>query len=462
MWRPEIRVTPDAPPRFGLDGRCAAGHDDRVTDTGAAILDDLAARGLIHDSTDLDQLRSRLAQGPITVYYGCDPSADSLHVGNLIGLLVMRRLQLAGHRPIVLAGGATGMIGDPGGRSEERNLLDDDTLARNLEGIVPQLKQFLTFDDAPNGARLVDNRSWTVALSAIEWLRDVGKFVTVNQMLAKESVRSRIESDAGISYTEFSYMLLQANDFVNLAELEGCEMQVGGSDQWGNIALGVDLVRRKLGRHAHALTWPLLTRPDGTKYGKSAAGEQMWLGAHRMSPYRFFQSWIQADDADVRKLLLQLTFLSVDEVDEVVAAHDAAPHTRVGQRRLASELTALVHGAEASQAAAAASDVLFAGGPVADASAATLEVLAGEIPTAEIASEVLAQGIGVVELAADVGLARSRSEARQLAEQGGLSVNGDASGGIERVVTAADLLHGRYVVLRKGKRHYQMVVVAGD
>jgi tyrosyl-tRNA synthetase len=430
-----------------------------VTDTGAAILDDLAARGLIHDSTDLDALRSRLAEGPITVYYGCDPSADSLHVGNLIGLLVMRRFQQAGHRPIVLAGGATGMIGDPGGRSEERNLLDDDTLARNLEGIVPQLKQFLDFGDGPDGARLVDNRSWTVALSAIEWLRDVGKHVTVNQMLAKESVRTRIESEVGISYTEFSYMLLQANDFVNLAELEGCEMQVGGSDQWGNISLGVDLVRRKLGRHAHALTWPLLTRPDGTKYGKSAAGEQMWLGAHRMSPYRFYQAWIQADDADVRKLLLQLTFLSIDEVDAVVTAHDAAPHTRVGQKRLAAELTALVHGSEAAAAAEAASDVLFGGGSVAGADAATLEVLAGEIPTAEITSGRLAEGIAAVELAAEVGLATSRSDARKLADQGGLSVNGDATGGIERIVTATDLLHGRYLVLRKGKRHYQMLVV---
>jgi tyrosyl-tRNA synthetase len=443
-----------------LDGRRAGGHDDRVTDTGADIIDDLAARGLIHDSTDLDSLRSRLQEGPITLYYGCDPSADSLHVGNLIGLLVMRRFQLAGHRPIVLAGGATGMIGDPGGRSEERNLLDDDTLARNLEGIVPQLRQFLHFDDSPNGARLVDNRSWTVALSAIDWLRDVGKHVTVNQMLAKESVRTRIESDAGISYTEFSYMLLQANDFVNLAELEGCEMQVGGSDQWGNISLGVDLVRRKLGQHAHAMTWPLLTRADGTKYGKSAAGEQMWLGAHRMSPYAFYQAWIQADDADVRTLLSQCTFLELDEVDAVVADHEAAPHLRVGQKRLAAELTALVHGSEAAQAAEAASEVLFGGGSVADASAATLAVLAGEIPTAEVSAAQLADGIALVDLAAEVGLARSRSEARKLAEQGGLSVNGVPIPGVDHAIVPDDVMHGRYIVLRKGKRHYQMVVVA--
>src|SRR5690606_34600301 len=218
----------------GLDAGPGARHHCPVTDQGAAILDDLAARGLVHDSTDLDALRTRLSEGPITLYYGCDPTADSLHVGHLIGLLVLRRFQEAGHRPIVLAGGATGMIGDPGGRSEERNLLDDETLARNLEGIVPQLKQFLTFDDAPNGARLVDNRSWTVSMSAIDFLRDVGKLVTVNQMLAKEAVKTRIEGEHGISYTEFSYMLLQANDFVQLSELEGCEMQIGVSDQSGN------------------------------------------------------------------------------------------------------------------------------------------------------------------------------------------------------------------------------------
>lgn len=431
-----------------------------MSETGAAILDDLAARGLIHDSTDLEQLRARLAEGPITVYYGCDPTADSLHVGHLIGLLVMRRFQEAGHRPIVLAGGATGMIGDPGGRSEERNLLDDATLARNLEGIVPQLKQFLDFDEGPNGARLVDNRSWTVSMSAIDFLRDVGKLVTVNQMLSKEAVKSRIEGEHGISYTEFSYMLLQANDFVQLAELEGCEMQVGGSDQWGNISLGVDLVRRRLGRQAHALTWPLLTRADGTKYGKSAAGEQMWLGAHRTSPYRLYQGWMQADDADIRTLLLQLTMLPVEEAEAVAAEHAAAPERRIGQRRLATELVTLLHGSEAADAAGAASEMLFGRGSVAEASAATLATLAEEVPTTTLGRDRLAEGPTVVDLAAEVGLASSKSEARTLAGQSGLSLNGVA---VEpsRAVEAADLLHERYLVLRKGKRHYHLVV-AGD
>lgn len=428
-----------------------------MSDSGAAILDDLAARGLIHDSTDLKELRSRLGEGPVTVYYGCDPTADSLHVGHLIGLLVMRRFQEAGHRPIVLAGGATGMIGDPGGRSEERNLLDDATLARNLEGIVPQLKQFLSFDEAPNGARLVDNRSWTVAMTAIDFLRDVGKLVTVNQMLAKEAVKSRIEGEHGISYTEFSYMLLQANDFVQLAELEGCEMQVGGSDQWGNIALGVDLVRRRLGRQAHAVTWPLLTRADGTKYGKSAAGEQVWLGAHRTSPYRFYQAWIQADDADVRTLLLQLTLLPVAEAEAVAAEHAAAPERRVGQKRLAAELTELVHGPEAAGAAVAASEVLFGRGSVADADATTLSTLAGEVPTSEVPRAELAHGLSVVDLAAQVGLTASKSEARTLAGQNGLSLN-DVAVSLERTTGPEDLLHGRFLVLRKGKRAYHLVL----
>lgn len=436
-----------------------ARHDGRVTASGAAILDDLAARGLIHDSTDLAELRSRLAEGPITVYFGADPSADSLHAGNLVGLLVLRRFQLAGHRPIVLAGGATGMIGDPGGRSEERNLLDDDTLARNLEGIVPQLRQFLDFDDGPNGARLVDNRSWTVAMSVIDFLRDVGKHVTVNQMLSKEAVRTRLEGEHGISYTEFSYMLLQANDFVNLAELEGCEMQIGGSDQWGNIALGVDLVRRRLGQTAHALTWPLLTKPDGTKYGKSAAGEQMWLGAHRMSPYRFYQAWMQAEDVEMRKLLLQLTFLPVDEVEAVVGEHDAAPERRIAQRRLAGELVTLVHGPEAAAAAEEASALLFGGGAVVEAGPATFEVLRGEIPTTEVDRGRVLDGIALVDIATEVGLTSSKSEARKLAAQNGLSVN-DVAVPDDRVVGPDDLLHDRYVLLRRGKRSHHLVVAS--
>ena len=319
--------------------------------TDPRLLDDLEARGLIQDTTDRTALAERLAEGPVTVYYGVDPTAASLHVGNLIGLLTLRRFQLAGHRPLPLAGGATGMIGDPSGKSAERNLLDDDALAENLAGIVPLLRQFLDFEDVENPAKLLDNRAWTVSVSLLDFLRDVGKYATVNQMVAKESVKNRMEGEDGISFTEFTYMLLQANDFLWLFENEGCEMQIGGSDQWGNISLGVDLVRRRTSEKAHALTWPLLLQKDGSKYGKTAGGETIWLSPELMSPYRFYQAWIQAEDDEVRKLLLWLTFLTVEQIDEAVAQHDEAPHKRLGQRLLASELTALVHGGDASAAA---------------------------------------------------------------------------------------------------------------
>ncbi|MBM3685324.1 MAG: tyrosine--tRNA ligase [Actinobacteria bacterium] len=419
------------------------------------LFDDLVARGLVADTTDRVALRARLGSGPIALYCGFDPTADSLHVGNLIGLVTLRRFQLAGHRPIALAGGATGMIGDPSGRSEERNLLDDERLARNLEGIVPQLRQFLDFETGPAQARLVDNRSWTVAMSAIDFLRDVGKFVTVNQMLGKESVRARIAGTAGISYTEFSYMLLQANDFAELYALEGCELQVGGSDQWGNISLGVELVRKRHGAAVHGLTWPLLTRADGTKYGKSSSGEQLWLGAHRLSPYRFYQGWMHVEDADVRRLLLQLTLLPVAEVDDVVEAHLADPGRRIGQRRVAGEVTALVHGATVASTAAAASEVLF-GGDVAQVDPETLSMLAGEVPTAVVDRAALDRGVDPVVLFVEAGAAASKGEARRLLDQRGWSVNGrrlepgDALG-------RSDLLHGRWILVRRGRSAYTLL-----
>ena len=300
------------------------------------LLADLEARGLVYQTTDRAALAARLEQGPITVYVGFDPTADSLHAGNLLGLLMLRRFQDAGHRPISLAGGATGMVGDPSGRSSERNLLDDETLERNLEHIRPQLRQFLDFDRADNGAVLLDNRSWTAGLGILDFLRDVGKQVTVNQMLAKESVRSRLDSDDGISYTEFSYMLLQAYDYSWLHANEGCELQMGGSDQWGNILVGLDLIRRVHGGQAHCLTWPLLTGSDGQKLGKTASGETVWIGAHRMTPFRFYQSFMQLPDADVRTYLLQLTLLPVDECHGVADEHDRHPERRDGQRRLAA------------------------------------------------------------------------------------------------------------------------------
>lgn len=420
------------------------------------LLDDLLARDLIQDSTDLDALRARMAEGPITLYYGCDPSADSLHVGNLIGLVVLRRFQLAGHRPIALAGGATGMIGDPGGKSAERNLLADAELTANVARIREQMARFIDFDDPAAPAVLVDNRDWTGDLPVLEFLRDPGKFVTVQQMMGKESVRSRLGSDQGLSYTEFSYMLLQANDFAHLAAVHDCELQIGGADQWGNISLGVDLTRRRLDRRVHALTWPLVTRSDGSKYGKTAGGETMWLGAHRMTPYAFYQGWMHLDDANVRRLLAQLTFLSLDEVGEIASAHEAEPHRREGQRRLAQEVTGLVHGPEAAAAAAEASAVLF-GGEVVDASEAALEMVADEAGSTWFApAELGGDGAELVEVLVTAGVAASKGEARRLLDQGGVRVNGRPAAPGQRL-TSAEFRYDRFALLRRGKKQWHVL-----
>lgn len=421
------------------------------------ILADLEARGLIHDTTDREALAKRLSEGPITLYCGFDPTADSLHAGNLIGLLALRRFQMAGHIPIVLAGGATGMVGDPGGKSDERNLLDDETLNRNLGFIEKQLQQFLDFDDPKVPAILVDNRTWTVGVSFLDFLRDVGKLVTVNQMVAKDSVKARLASDKGISYTEFSYMLLQGFDYSVLAKEHDCELQIGGSDQWGNIVLGVDLVRRGMGKKVHALTWPLLTKADGTKYGKTAGGDTMWLGAHRLSPYGFYQAWMNVEDEDLRRLLLQLTFLSIAEVDEVVDLHSQAPHKRVGHRRLAHELTLIVHGEAAALAAAEASQLLFGGDPM-EATAESLEMLASEIPLIELNRETLVTKLDLMSLLKDSGLTKSSSESRRIVAQGGVYLNGSRIFE-DSFVSLEDLLCDRFLLLRKGKRQFALVRV---
>ncbi|MGC1570049.1 MAG: tyrosine--tRNA ligase, partial [Trebonia sp.] len=311
------------------------------------LLADLEARGLVQDSTDRDALRARINEGPVGLYYGCDPSADSLHVGNLIGLIVLRRFADAGHNAIALAGGATGMIGDPGGRSRERNLLDAATLARNNERIAGQIERI-------SRVRLVDNLDWTGPVTLLDFLRDVGKHANVNQMISRESVKARLESENGISFTEFSYQLLQANDYWHLFTTHGVELQIGGSDQWGNLLAGVDLIRRADGGHVHAFTWPLVLRSDGKKFGKSEEGA-VWLAADRTSPYQFFQYWMNVPDADVERFLLQLTLLPVEEAQAVAAAHLQAPNKRDGQRRLAREVTTLVHGPAATAAAEEAS-----------------------------------------------------------------------------------------------------------
>jgi len=416
---------------------------DTITDVD--LLADLEARNLVQDSTDRDALRARISEGPVGLYYGCDPSADSLHVGNLIGLLVLRRFADAGHNAIALAGGATGMIGDPGGRSKERNLLDAPTLRRNTERIAAQIERI-------SRVPLVNNLDWTGSVTLLDFLRDVGKHANVNQMISRESVKARLESENGISFTEFSYQLLQANDYWHLFRTYGVELQIGGSDQWGNLLAGVDLIRRADGGHVHAFTWPLVLRSDGKKFGKSEEGA-VWLAADRTSPYQFFQYWMNVPDADVERFLLQLTLLPVEECLKVAGEHAAAPFRREGQRRLAREVTKLVHGEEAAEAAEQASAILFGGSPV-GAPMQAFNFLATEVPTAPLPSSGT-----VATMLAATPLASSLSDARRTIAQGALSVNGQPVRE-DRPLSEIPLLHDRWALVRKGKRTYHLLDAA--
>ena len=425
----------------------------------AEILDDLAARGLVRDATDIEALRTRLAVGPITVYCGFDPTSDSLHIGHLVPLLLLRRFQDAGHRPIALAGGATGMVGDPSGRSDERNLLDEATLSDNAEAVAVQLRAFLRFDDdgGPDGtsAVLVDNREWTVGVGVLDFLRDVGKHVTVGAMLGKESIRSRLAGDQGISFTEFSYMLLQANDFFELLDRYGCEMQVGGSDQWGNITAGIDLIRRRSGVSAHGLTVPLVTRADGAKFGKTAEGA-VWLDSARTLPYELHQYFLNVDDRDVERFLLQLTLLPVDEVAAVMVGHAAAPEARSAQHRLADEVCTLVHGADETARARLAAQGLFDSDPP---TAEVLEALRGIVPESQVTAADLAGDESLIGVLVSSGLCGSRGDARRTITGGGVSVNGVRQPGDATVLPADSVVGGRFVLLQKGRRGRHLLVV---
>ena len=411
---------------------------------------DFSARGLIHDSTDASALAERLDDSPIGVYVGFDPTADSLHVGHLLGQISLRRYQLAGHRPFPLAGGATGMVGDPSGRSDERNLLDRETLQHNVESIKSQLEKLLDFGDGPNKATLVNNADWTASITALDFLRDVGKHITVNQMMAKESVKNRLNSENGLSYTEFSYMLLQANDFRHLCATHDVELQMGGSDQWGNIVAGIDLIRKTLSRGAYGATWPLVTKSDGSKFGKTADGA-VWLDPSRTSPYQFRQFWVQMADADVVKYLPQFSLASLEESNSLIAAHNADPGRRVAQRSLAHEMTTLVHGIDAARDAEAAAEILFGGDPT-TASLEALLVVANEVPTTDVTRAELDDTFGVLARAQVVA---STSEARRTVDQKGLRVNGAV---LEKDETLASkgFLHDRYVLVRKGKTGYHL------
>jgi tyrosyl-tRNA synthetase len=420
------------------------------------LMEELAWRGVVHQATAED-LGAKLAAGPQTLYHGIDATADSLHVGSLLGVVTLQRFQAAGHRPLVLLGGGTSLIGDPGGRRTERPLLEREQVAANARAIRRQLERFLQFGPGPGGAELLDNADWLCAMPLTDFLRDVGKHFTVNAMLAKESVRTRLEDpDQGISFTEFSYMLLQAYDFLHLLEARGCRLQVGGSDQWGNITAGVDLIRRVRGEEAYGLTWPLITKADGAKFGKSEAGN-VWLDPARTSPYRFFQFWVNTDDADVGRYLRMYTFLGRERIEALEAAVARHPAYREAQRVLALEVTTAVHGEAAAEAAQRASAALF-GGDLDGLDEATLGEVFADAPSSDLEVHRLdGEGPLLVDLLAETGLAASRSAARQAVAQGGVSVNGLRECDLDRRLGPADLLAGGYLVLRRGKRSYHVV-----
>jgi len=424
--------------------------------------EDLRARGLVHQVTD-ESLFDRLDAGGLTAYAGFDPTADSLHVGHLLQVCTLRRLQIGGHRPIALAGGGTGMIGDPGGKSSERPLLSVGEIQANVESIRSQLSRFLDFEESAGSrqALLLDNASWLAPMPLLEFLRDTGKHFTVNQMVAKESVKSRLERpDQGISFTEFSYMLLQAFDFARLNEDHGCTLQIGGSDQWGNIVMGVELVRKRSGGHAFGLTSPLVTKSDGTKFGKSESGnERVWLDAARTSPYGLYQFLLSAEDATVGTYLRFFTFLDIEEIRTLDAETAERPHLRAAQKALAASVIDLVHGPGERRRAEEASAALF-GGQVASLDEATIADLVGEVPSSTMSTDELRVAPLLIDVMTDSGLTASKAEARRAIEQGGAYVNDVAREGLEATVGPEDLLHGRFLVLRRGKRSYHVVLVS--
>ncbi|MSU04097.1 MAG: tyrosine--tRNA ligase [Pedosphaera sp.] len=423
------------------------------------IYEELQWRGLVADCTDAEQLRLRLAAGAMTLYAGFDPTADSLHVGNLVPLIALRRFQLCGHKPIAIAGGATGSIGDPSGKTDERQLLTRAVLSGNITSVKLQLQQLLDFGTSTNPARLLDNDSWTAPISYLDFLRDIGKFFTVNMMVAKESVRARMEDrEVGISYTEFSYMLLQAFDFYHLRKEYGCELQIGGTDQWGNITAGIELTRKKLGAQVFGLTLPLITNADGSKFGKTVAGA-IWLDPKRTSVYRFYQFWIRTDDRDVVRMLKYFTFLSQEDIAMLEQEHLAKPEARVAHKALAKSATDLIHGLNATQEAMRASEILF-GGELEGISEITFNDIVGEVPTKPFeAIKFEGSGWPLIDALVHVGLASSKGQARKDIEGGGIYVNNSREVSLTRALGANDLLFSKHILIRKGKRNYVVLSV---
>jgi tyrosyl-tRNA synthetase len=425
------------------------------------IIDELSWRGLLADTTDLDELRKALNSGQVTMYCGFDPTAPGLHIGNLVQVLTLRRLQLAGHRPIGVVGGATGLIGDPSGKSAERVLNPHEIVAQWVERIRGEVSRFLDFDAGPASALIVSNLDWTGPMPVLEFLRDIGKHFSVNRMLDRESVKARLEG-GGISYTEFSYQLLQSLDYLELYRRYGCSLQIGGSDQWGNLVSGVSLIRSVAGASVHALATPLVTKPDGTKYGKTEGGA-IWLSPDLMSPYAFYQFWLNVSDVEVPGLLKVFSFKSRAEIEELARESAERPAARAGQRALATELTRLVHGEEEMRRAVAASQALFGRSDLAEVQEGTLAAAVAEIPSAEVAGDTLFAGGGttLADLLAAAGIVASKSAARRAITEGGAYLNNQKITEVGAVPRRDDLLHGRYLILRVGKRTVGAVEIKG-
>ena len=422
-----------------------------------SILDELEWRGLINDCTDTEALTERIGAGSVVLYCGFDPTSDSLHVGNLVPLIALRRFQDSGHVPIALAGGATGAVGDPSGKSAERNLLTPETLAANIASVKEQLRRLLDFETTKNPARLLDNADWTRDVTLLDFLRDIGKHFTVNNMVAKESVRARMEDrDAGISFTEFSYMLLQAFDFCRLKQAHDCDLQIGGTDQWGNITAGIELTRRKLTETVFGLTLPLITNADGSKFGKTEAGA-VWLDPARTSVYKFYQFWIRTDDRDAVNYLKYFTFLPKEEIEALEKQHEENPSARAAHTALAIAMTNLIHGDAATAEAQQASKILFGGG-LEGITENTFNEIVGEVPSVEIEkSKLEGEGLPLLKLFVASGLCPSNGQARKDLQGGGLNLNNERQSDSQHRVTTDTLLFGKHLLLRKGKRNYTVV-----
>ena len=425
------------------------------------ISNELTWRGLLKDTTP--GLEDYIENNKIIAYLGIDPTADSMHVGHLAALIVMKHLQNYGHKPIIVIGGATGMVGDPSGKDEERPLLDEQTIRKNEQALKEQIAKFLDFEENKvNGAIMLNNYDWTKNYTFLNFLRDIGKHITINYMMAKESVKKRLEK--GISFTEFTYQLLQGYDFLYLYKNFNCKLQIGGSDQWGNITTGIELIRRKLGyeNNAYGLVIPLITRSDGKKFGKSEEGMNIWLDAKRTSPYQFYQFWINTSDIDAQNYIKVFTFINQQEINELIEEHNKAPHLRILQRRLAEEMTRMVHGQEELQKAIEATSILFGKGTketLTQIDEQTFLTMFNGVPKFEISREILDNGIDIVSLLSEqTKVFKSKGEVRRLIKEGGLNVNQEKVKAQEHIITTSDLLNDRYILVRKGKKKYFILI----